>query len=85
MIATIKLRPGQKGTKKTPPPHQFNDSTLVPVRIAFAEKALREQAKAAQGKWNPAAQAWYGPFGKIRGTKLEKLIILETKDGKKSI
>jgi hypothetical protein len=54
------------------------DSTLVPVRIGFRDKDLRDQAKSAQGKWAPEAKAWHIEYGKIKGTELEKLIILET-------
>jgi hypothetical protein len=46
------------------------------VRIGFEDKALRDQAKSAQGKWDPEAKAWYIEYGKIKGTELEKLIIL---------
>jgi hypothetical protein len=111
MTATIKLRPGQKGTKKlhaeygdallcvryrydvqsrtryktveliiekkswTPPSHRFKDDTHVPVRIGYGDKALREKARAAQGKWDPKTRAWYIQFGKIKDTELEKFII----------
>jgi hypothetical protein len=61
------------------------DSTLVPVRIEYADMALRDQAKSAQGKWNPEAKAWYIEYGKIKNTDLEKFIILETEANKKSI
>ncbi len=112
MTASVKLKPGQKGTKslvtrygdallcvryrydkqsrtrlKTveliverkpwlPTSKRFKNDTFVPVRIGFAEKALREQAKEARGKWNPEARAWYIQYGKIKGTELEKHIIL---------
>jgi hypothetical protein len=56
---------------------RFKDSTLVPVRIAFNDTALREQAKAAKGKWDPKERAWFIQFGKIKGTELEKFIILD--------
>jgi hypothetical protein len=69
----------------TPTPHRFRDTTVVPVRIGFDDKALREQAKASQGKWDPRVQAWYIPFGKIKGTDLEKLIILDAGTNKQSI
>ena len=111
MTATIKLRPGQKGTKNllakygdallcvryrydvqnrtrsktveliieqnpwTPPAHRIKDDTHVPVRIGYGDKALREMAKAAQGKWDPKTRAWHIQFGKIKGTELEKFMI----------
>jgi len=59
-----------------PTPHRIKNSTLVPVRIGYADTALREQAKSARGKWNPEARAWYIQYGKIKGTDLEKFIIL---------
>ena len=108
MITRLKLKPGQKGTKKdggdafvcvryrydmqsrtrsktveliierkpwTPPSHRFKDDTHVPVRIGYGDKALREKAKTAQGKWDPKTRAWYIQFGKIKDTELEKFII----------
>jgi hypothetical protein len=44
--------------------------------MEFADKVLRAQAKAAQGRWNPELQAWYIQYGKIKGAAWEKLIIL---------
>lgn len=69
----------------TPTKHRLTDDEVVPVRIGFDEKVLREQAKAAQGKWDPDAKAWYIPYGKIKGTELEKLIILETRANKSDL
>ena len=59
----------------TPALPRFKDETLVPVRIEFDDMLLREQAKAAKGKWNPKERAWYIQFGRIKGTDLEKFII----------
>lgn len=50
----------------------------VPVRIQYGDTALREKAKAAGGKWNPKEKVWYLEYGKIKGTELEKLMILES-------
>ena len=43
------------------------------VRIGHGDKALREEVKAAQGKWDPKTQALYLQFGKIKDIELEKL------------
>lgn len=111
MITRLKLKPGQKGTKKlaaeygealvcvryrydratctraktveiivekkawTPP--QIPDNTLVPVRIDFSDSALREKAKAARGRWDPEVRLWFIRYGKIKGTNLEKHIVLD--------
>jgi hypothetical protein len=112
MLTRLKLKPGQKGTKKlmseygdalvcvryrydrascmraktveiivekkawTPPP-MISDSALVPVRIGFEESALREQARAAKGRWDPTIKLWFIHYGKIKGTDLEKHIALD--------
>jgi len=61
----------------TPPPRKFTDNMRVPVRIAYAESELKTIAKGAGGKWDPEKRLWLIPFGKIRGTTLEKHIIVD--------
>jgi hypothetical protein len=62
--------------KKAWTPPQIPDSTLVPVRIGFAETALQEKARAARGRWDPDVKLWFIRYGKIKGTALEKHIVL---------
>ncbi len=50
---------------------------LVPLRIGYAEKELRTAAKAAKGRQAPEARVWLSRFRHIRGTPLEKHIILD--------
>jgi len=50
-------------------------SIIKPHR--FYEKDLMESAKAAKGRWNPEARLWFIRFGKIKGTTLEKHIVLD--------
>lgn len=68
----------------TPPPARYSDSELVSLRIGFNEKGLQEQARALGGSWDKERQLWLVRYGCIAGTKLEKLIIVETskKDAK---
>jgi hypothetical protein len=111
--ARLKLKPGQKGTKKlvaeygdalfcvryrydrascsrlktvelvvertawNPPTGKFTDDERVLVRIGFAESALRESAKAAKGRWDPEKKLWFFKYGNIKGTVLEKHIVLD--------
>lgn len=118
MITRLKLKPGQKGTKKLlaehgdalvcvryrhdeasrtrmktvelivektawrPAARKFADNDLVPVRIGFADNDLREKAKAAKGRWDPEKRLWFIRFGKMKGTDLEKHIVLDTFPGK---
>ncbi len=112
MITRLKLRPGQRGTKKllaehgdalvcvryrydeksgtriktveliverklwTAPAPSFVDTDLVPVHIGFSDTASRELAKAAKGRWDPVQKLWLIRYGRIKGTALEKHIIL---------
>ncbi|ABB33020.2 hypothetical protein GeomeDRAFT_3302 [Geobacter metallireducens RCH3] len=115
MNARVKLKPGQKGTKKllaqygdslvcvryrydvekrkqvktvelivsetdwTPPPPKYPESALVPLRVGVTEKALQEQVRVLGGRWDRAQQVWFVRYGCIAGTKLEKLIVVETR------
>ena len=113
MITKLKLKPGQRGTKKlaeeygntlvcvryrydeksgmrfktieliveskpwtAPTPH-FAATDLVPVFIGFSDRASREIAKAAKGRWDPDQNLWLIQYGRIKGTELEKHIILD--------
>ena len=62
----------------TPPPAKYSDSALVLLRIGLNDKSLQEQAKAVGGRWDREKQLWYARYGCIVGTKLEKLIVVET-------
>jgi hypothetical protein len=55
---------------------------IVSIAVTFAEKELRDSLKAAGGKWNPEEKVWHVPYGLIRGTELEKRILVE--EGKQS-
>ena len=56
---------------------KIEDETVVPVRIEYGEKQLGKMARSAGGKWNPDVKLWYIRYGKIKGTELEKHIILD--------
>lgn len=58
----------------TPPPPQFTNETLVPLRIKATDISTRNKAKAAGGRWNPEKQLWYVSYGQVMGTSLEKHI-----------
>ena len=65
-------------SKWTPPPAKYPDGALVPLKIGIKETALQEQVRAVGGRWNKEQQVWLVPYGCIAGTKLEKLIVVET-------
>ncbi|MBV5326762.1 MAG: hypothetical protein JZU65_03870 [Chlorobium sp.] len=62
----------------TPPPAKYPDGKRVPLKIGINETVLQEQVRAVGGRWNKERQVWLVPFGCIAGTKLEKLIVVET-------
>jgi len=114
VITRLKLKPGQKGTKRllaehgdalvcvryrydeirrvrrktielvveekpwNPPAPKFADHQMVPVQIGYDEMELREIAKRAKGRWDPEKKVWRIRYGEIKGTTLEKHIILYT-------
>ena len=61
-----------------PPPAKYSDGTLVQLKIGIREYALQEQVRSVGGRWDKQQQIWLVPYGCIAGTKLEKLIVLET-------
>ena len=64
--------------KQLPPAQQIApDDALVPVRITYGERELGKLAKSMGGTWDPDVKLWYIPHGKVKGTELEKHIILD--------
>jgi hypothetical protein len=61
----------------TPPPPKFTDNELVPVQIAFIESELKDMAKSAGGRWNPEKRVWFIAYGRIKGSELEKHIVID--------
>ena len=113
MITRLKLKPGQRGTKKllaehgnalvcvryrydkarrvkmktieliiesspwNPPVSRLADDDLVALRISYDDTASRDAAKTARGRWDPEKKLWIVKYGKVRGTILEKHIVLD--------
>jgi len=61
-----------------PPPAKYPDGTLVPLKIGIKETSLQDQVRSVGGRWNKQQQVWLVPYGCIAGTKLAKLIVVET-------
>ena len=62
----------------TPPPAKYPDGTIVSLKIGINETSLQNQTRAVGGRWDKEQRAWLVPYGCIAGTKLEKLIAVET-------
>ncbi|MDA8099885.1 MAG: hypothetical protein M0042_09680 [Nitrospiraceae bacterium] len=74
-IKTIELIVERKSW--TAPGPSFADTDLVPVHIGFSDTPSREIAKMAKGRWDPEQKLWFIRYGRIKGTPLEKHIILD--------
>jgi len=55
----------------------IKDKDIVPVQISYGEKQLGRLIRSLGGQWDSDAKLWYVPYGKIKGTELEKHIILD--------
>jgi hypothetical protein len=88
VFATDMMQQSKNSTKRqrslsakfdwTPPPAKYPDGTLVPLKIGINEIALQNQVRSLGGRWDKEQQVWFVPYGCIAGTKLEKLIVVET-------
>lgn len=52
---------------------------LVPVQIAYGDLELGKMARTLGGRWDQDVKLWYIPSRKIKGTELEKYIILDAR------
>ena len=59
------------------PSARFGDKDIVSITVAYSEKLLRENLKAAGARWDPQEKVWHVPYGLIRGTELEMRIVEE--------
>lgn len=74
-IKTVELIVEKKELSSTQ--KKSEDDRIVPVQIAFSETTLINIAKKMGGRWDPEVKLWYIQSSKIKGTVLEKHIILD--------
>lgn len=48
-----------------PPTPQRQEDTIVALQVAAQEREVRQQVKAAGGKWNPRGVVWELPYGQV--------------------
>ena len=48
-----------------PPPLLRRDDTLVALQVTAREREVRQQVKAAGGKWKPRELVWELPYGQV--------------------
>lgn len=72
--------------RKQLPPSVRNqrDETLVSLQIAYGEKTLGNMARSAGGMWDADVKLWFIKYGNIKGTELEKHIILDKNPNKQA-
>lgn len=58
-----------------PPPPKWQDDTLVTLQVAAQEREVRQQVKAAGGKWNPRQLVWELPYGQVQTLGLTNRIV----------
>src|SRR5215510_2794143 len=54
----------EKSEWEPPTPRQPGD-TVVAIRVAAQEREVRQQVKAAGGKWNPRKVVWELSYGQV--------------------
>jgi len=58
-------------------PQKTKEEALVPVQIAYDDLHLGKMARMLGGRWDPDVKLWYLSSRIIKGTELEKHIILD--------
>lgn len=58
-----------------PPTPQWPADTLVALQVGAQEREVRQQIKAAGGKWNPRQVVWELPYGQVRTLGLTERIV----------
>ena len=79
-IKTVELIVERKDLPATR--HSTADDALVPVQISYGERELGKMAKTLGGTWDPDVRLWYIRYGAIKGTDLEKHILLDAESKK---
>ena len=69
-LKTVEIVVEEKPLKRP----RYRDGDMVPVAVAYHEKALREQLRALRARWDAERTLWYVRYGLIRGTPLEERV-----------
>ena len=63
-----------------PPKPQWQVDTLVAVQVAVQERTVRQQVKAAGGKWNPKEVVWELLYGQVVALGLTARIVTKREE-----
>ena len=73
---TVELIVEESDWEPTMPSRQ--EDTLVAIQVAVQERGVRQQVKAAGGKWNPRGVVWELPYGQVVALGLTGRIVTKT-------
>jgi hypothetical protein len=60
-----------------PPAPKWQEDTRVAIQVAAQERGVRQQVKAAGGKWNSRGVVWELPYGQVIALGLTDRIVTE--------
>jgi hypothetical protein len=58
-----------------PPRPRFAHDQIVGLRVAFADVAVRDQVKQAEGTWNPERRVWQLRYDRVVALGLHSRIV----------
>jgi hypothetical protein len=77
---TVELIVEESVWEPTTPMRQ--EDTIVAIQVAAQERGVRQQVKAAGGKWNPRNCVWELSYGQVVALRLTGRIVTKTDGGK---
>jgi len=73
----------EKSAWEPPTPKQAEDA-VVAIQVAAQEREVRQQVKAAGGKWNPRDVVWELPYGQVVALGLTARIVPRAATGERT-
>jgi hypothetical protein len=64
-----------------PPPPRQPEETVVAIQVGAQEREVRQQVKAAGGKWNPREVVWELPYGQVIALGLADRVVTKAEGG----
>ena len=65
-----------------PPMPRQQEDIIVAIEVTVQERAVRQQVKAAGGKWNPRGVVWELPYGQVVALGLTDRIVTNAEEWK---
>jgi hypothetical protein len=68
-----------------PPPPRWQADTQVAIQVVAPEREVRQQVKAAGGKWNSKEVVWELPYGQVGAWGLTDRIVPKADPGEQNV